>query len=75
MNVTDRFDDTLEPVGIALGVLLVLVGLTTIAGQPWTTKISLPVAIVQVLAALVTAAIGAGLVWLSRADSISLSDD
>ena len=66
MSVTNRFDDTLEPVGIAVGVLLVLVGLTTVAGMPWTTKATIAAAAVQVVGALGTAAVGAGLVWLSR---------
>ncbi|MFB6201784.1 MAG: hypothetical protein ABEI98_07220 [Halorhabdus sp.] len=75
MNVTDRFEDKLEPVGIAAGVLLVLVGLATVAGQPWATKGSLPVALVQVVAALATAAIGAGLVWLSRTTNDSIAQN
>jgi hypothetical protein len=66
MSVTERFDDTLEPIGIAVGVLLVLVGLATVAGMPWTTKATVAAAAVQVVGALGTAAIGAGLVWLSR---------
>jgi uncharacterized membrane protein YozB (DUF420 family) len=75
MNVTDQFDDTLEPVGIIVGVALVVIGLTTIAGQPWATKISILPAVVQVVGALATAAIGAGLVWLSRSENSSLADD
>lgn len=74
MNVTDRFEDTLEPVGIAAGVLLVLIGIATVAGQPWATKGDVLVAVLQVLGALGTAAIGAGLVWLSRTEDFSLSD-
>ena len=66
MSVTDRFDDRLEPVGIGLGVLLVLVGLVTVAGTPWTTKGSIGAAALQVVGALATAAVGAGLVRLAR---------
>lgn len=66
MNSTNRFDDRLEPVGVAVGVLLVLVGLGTIAGFPWATKASMGAAVLQVVGALATAAVGAGLVWLSR---------
>lgn len=68
MSVTTRFDDRLEPVGIAVGVLLVLVGLGTIAGFPWATKGDALASVLQVVGALGTAAIGAGLVWLSRLD-------
>jgi multidrug resistance efflux pump len=68
MSVTDRFDDHLEPVGVAVGVFLVLVGLTTVAGMPWTTKATIAAAVVQIVGALATVAVGAGLVWLSRQD-------
>lgn len=66
MSVTDRFDDRLEPIGIGVGVLLVLVGLATVAGTPWTTKLSIGAALLQVIGALATAAVGAGLVWIAR---------
>ncbi|WP_135364916.1 hypothetical protein [Halosimplex halophilum] len=68
MNVTDRFEDRLEPVGIAVGALLVLVALATLAGAPWTTKGSVGASALQVVGAVATAGVGAGLVWLSRAD-------
>jgi len=58
MSVTNRFDDRLEAVGTAVGALLVLVGLAT--------KIIAAAAVLQVVGALATAAVGAGLVWLSR---------
>lgn len=66
MPLTNRFDDRLEPVGIAVGVFLVLVGLGTIAGFPWATKGDVLAAAIQVVGALATAAVGVGLVWLSR---------
>lgn len=68
MSATNRFSDRLEPVGIAVGVLLVLVALATLAGMPWTTKSSVLAGALQVLGALGTAAVGAVLVWLSRTD-------
>jgi len=68
MNVTERFDDRLESVGVAVGVLLVLVGLATVAGFPWATKGDVAASVLQVLGALGTAGVGAGLVWLSRYD-------
>jgi hypothetical protein len=67
MDVTDRFD-RLEAVGIAVGVFLVLVGLGTVAGFPWATKGDTAAAVLQVVGALGTAAVGAGLVWLSRTE-------
>jgi hypothetical protein len=66
MSVTDRFDDRLEPVGVGVGVFLVLVGLTTVAGMPWTTKATMAAAVVQIVGALGTVGVGVGLVWLSR---------
>lgn len=68
MNETKRFSDRLEPVGIAVGVLLVLVAAATLAGAPWATKGDVLASALQVVGAIGTAAIGALLVWLSRAD-------
>jgi len=68
MNVTNRFDDRLEPVGIAVGALLVLVALATLAGAPWATKGDVLASALQVVGAVATAGIGALLVWISRAD-------
>jgi uncharacterized membrane protein YkgB len=66
MSVRNQFDDRLEVVGTAIGILLVLIGLATIAGAPWATKISAAAAVLQIGGALATVAVGAGLVWLSR---------
>lgn len=68
MNLTTEFDDRLEPVGIAVGVLLVLIGITTILGVPWATKGDLLASIIQIVGALGTVGIGALLVWLSRTE-------
>jgi len=68
MNETNRFSDRLEPVGIAVGVLLVLVAVGTLAGTPWTTKGDVLASALQVVGAVATAGVGAVLVWLSRAD-------
>lgn len=68
MNDTSRFADRLEPVGIAAGVLLILVALGTLAGTPWTTKGDAIASVIQVVGVIGTAAIGAGLIWLSRTD-------
>ncbi|PSP85933.1 hypothetical protein BRC83_02255 [Halobacteriales archaeon QS_1_68_17] len=59
------FRDTLEPLGVAAGAFLVLVGLGTIAGTPWTTKAGGIAALLQVVGAVGTAAVGIGLAWLS----------
>lgn len=61
MNV---LEDPLEPLGVAVGVFLVLVGLATLAGQPWAYKSSTAVMAGQVVGAISAVAIGAGLAWL-----------
>lgn len=60
------FADRLEGLGIAAGAFLALVGLGTLAGLPWQTAQSLLVGLVQVVGALLTIGIGAGLVWFTR---------
>ena len=62
----NRFEDTLEPLGIGVGVFLVLVGIATVLGTPWTHKDPmLPIAILQILGALAIVGIGAGPAWLA----------
>jgi len=68
MSASERFDDRLEPVGIAVGVLLVLIGLGTVAGTPWTVKGDAIASVLQVIGVLLTIGIGVLLVWLSRTD-------
>ena len=58
--------DTLEPLGIAVGGLLVLVALGTLVGTPWQTNNDAVVSAVQLVGVLLTAAVGVGLVWLAR---------
>jgi len=65
MNV-GNFEDRLEPLGIATGVLLVLVGIGTVVGAPWTTADSTVAAGIQVLGAVLAAAVGVALAVLSR---------
>ena len=61
-----EFDDNLEVFGLAAGSFLVIAGLATVAGMPWTYKASLAAAGLQVLGALATAGVGAGIVWLTQ---------
>jgi hypothetical protein len=60
-----RFEDKLEPLGIFTGVLLVLVGLGSLVGQPWATANSTVALLLQGIGIILTVAVGAGLVWLS----------
>ncbi|MEF8776671.1 MAG: hypothetical protein V5A43_09260 [Haloarculaceae archaeon] len=64
---TLEFADSLEPLGIVAGVLLVLFGLGTVVGQPWTTKSPIAV-LVQLIGVVAMIAVGVGLVWLSRTE-------
>lgn len=66
MSVTDRFADRLEPLGIAAGAFLVVVGLGTVAAMPWTTNGSIIVSALQMLGVAATIALGVGLAWLVR---------
>lgn len=59
------FQDTLEPLGIGVGALLVLVGVGTLVGQPWATLNSTGALVLQLLGILALFAVGAGLAWLS----------
>jgi hypothetical protein len=62
---TISFEDKLEPLGILTGVLLVLIGLGTLIGQPWATANSSVALVLQGIGIVVTLAIGVALVRLS----------
>lgn len=62
------FEDSLELAGLVVGAFLILVGLATLAGTPWTNKNSVVLMLGQIVGALGTAAIGVGLIWLTRTD-------
>ena len=57
--------DTLEPLGIAAGALLVLMALGTVAGTPWTTNGSILTTLVQLVGVVAMVAVGIGLARLS----------
>ncbi|WP_266079662.1 hypothetical protein [Haladaptatus caseinilyticus] len=64
----NRFvSDPLEPLGIAMGVLLVLIGIATLVGTPWAHKSgNFLVMLGQILGALSAIGIGGALAWVSR---------
>jgi len=62
--LTDRFDDPLEPLGIAAGTFLVLAALGTLAGAPWTTEKAIAAAGVQVVGAVLMIVLGAAVAYL-----------
>jgi hypothetical protein len=59
--------DRLEPLGIGVGVLLVLIGIMTVVGTPWAYKSGGALLLLgQALGAVAAIAVGAGLAWLAR---------
>lgn len=59
--------DRLEPLGVGVGALLVLIGITTIVGTPWAYKSGgILLMFGQAFGALAAIALGAGLAWLAR---------
>jgi hypothetical protein len=63
--LTDGLDDPLKPIGVAAGGFLVLAAAGTIIGAPWATQLSIVSAAIQVIGALLMAALGAALAYLS----------
>lgn len=63
--LTERFDDLAEPLGIGVGVLLVLIGLGTVSGAPWVTNQSVLATVVQMAGVVLTIALGVGLAYVS----------
>ncbi|WP_458187780.1 hypothetical protein [Haladaptatus sp. NG-WS-4] len=60
--------DPLEPLGIAFGVFLVLVGVATLVGMPWANKSGSALLMLgQIVGALSAVGIGAALAWVVRA--------
>ncbi|SDF40159.1 hypothetical protein [Halorientalis regularis] len=62
------FSDRLELLGLLTGAFLVLAGLGTVAGTPWTT-LGGAVGGVKVIGGLLAIGVGVGLGWLSRTDA------
>lgn len=65
MSTSLGFDDTLEPLGLATGVFLVLAGVMALVGMPWTAK-QLLAGLLQSLGGVFAIAVGAGIVWIAR---------
>ncbi len=65
----NRFvSDPLEPFGIVMGALLVLIGIATLVGTPWASKSGSALLMIgQIIGALSAIGIGAALAWISRA--------
>jgi hypothetical protein len=60
------FADRLDVLGILVGAFVALVGLGTLVGMPWQHSSSSVTVVLQILGALATVALGAGLAWLTH---------
>jgi len=63
--LTEQFEDLAEPLGIGIGVLLVLIGLGTVSGMPWATNNDIVASALQLIGVLLTIALGVGLAYVS----------
>jgi hypothetical protein len=66
--LTDGLDDPLKPLGVAAGGFLVLAAAGTIIGAPWATQATIASAGGQIVGALLMAALGAALAYVSWND-------
>ena len=57
----------LRPLGVTVGVLLVVATLAAVAGTPWQTHASTGAVIIQMLAAVLMGVLGVGLAYISWA--------
>lgn len=64
--LTEQFDDLEELLGVGVGALLVLIGLGTVSGTPWTTNGDVIASVLQGLGILLTIALGVALIYVSR---------
>jgi hypothetical protein len=64
MRVLD-VEDRLEPLGILVGVILVLMALGTVVGTPWTTNASVVATLIQFVGIVAMIGVGVALARLS----------
>lgn len=58
-------DDPLRPLGVTVGILLLVATFAAIASTPWQTHMTMSSAILQLIAAVGMGGIGIGLAYLS----------
>lgn len=64
-TLANGLDDPFKPLGVTVGILLVLAMLAVFAGAPWAVHQSVGPIVVQVLGALAMGIIGIGLSYVS----------
>lgn len=68
MDTAIDFEDNLAILGVLVGAFVVVVGLGTLLGQPWTTTENTSAVVVQLVGIVATIAIGVLLIVLTYAD-------
>lgn len=68
MDTAIDFEDSLAILGVLVGAFVIVVGLGTLLGQPWTTTENTSAVVVQMVGILATIAIGVLLVVITYAD-------
>jgi len=68
MDTTIDFEDNLAILGVLVGGFVVVVGLGTLLGQPWTTTESTSAVVVQLVGIVTMVAIGLLLIIITYAD-------
>lgn len=69
---TPSFDDRLELLGIFAGVFVIVVGIGTLSGLPWTTNSSAVASVIQVVGIFGTIGVGVVLVLAAYTGDVSL---
>ena len=68
MDTTIDFEDNLAILGVLVGGFVVVVGLGTLLGQPWTTTESTSAVVVQLVGIVTMVATGLLLIIITYAD-------
>jgi hypothetical protein len=68
MDMAIDFEDRLALLGVLVGAFVIVVGLGTLLGTPWTTAASTSAVVVQLLGIVATIAVGVVLIVVTYAD-------
>jgi hypothetical protein len=68
MELAIDFEDRLAVLGVLVGGFVIVVGLGTLLGLPWTTTESSTAAVAQIVGILATLAVGVLLILITYAD-------
>lgn len=68
MDLAIDFEDRLAMLGVLVGGFVIVVGLGTLLGTPWTTTGSTLAVVVQMVGIVATVAVGIALIVVTYAD-------